>query len=275
MPACFDQFRRQDAHGAVVGGKRLVKLGHFAANGRFALDEEDLDTRVGEIQGGLDASNAATDYERCSYRFDVRRFRHWALLRRDSCPSVRITAPGHERCTGCSCQTTVAKVPDRCRFQAPQLRSAMPSRVYCKQDLCQGILPFLLAGGQCFSRVCASQSLASLIQLSLPGVRRRFLSQWTGPQPADAFRHLLRGIRECVGLAARHVKDAQSISLQSDLLPGARGRRPAAWSLARFRARDGNCQWGRRRYTPRRPLPQMLLGYTPHPLCLCRESGRA
>jgi len=34
MPADLDQFGREYSHGAVIGGKGLVKLGHMAANGR-------------------------------------------------------------------------------------------------------------------------------------------------------------------------------------------------------------------------------------------------
>ena len=34
MPADLDQFRREYSHGAVIGGKGLVKLSHMAANSR-------------------------------------------------------------------------------------------------------------------------------------------------------------------------------------------------------------------------------------------------
>ena len=34
MPADLDQFGREYSHGAVIGGKGLVELGHMAANGR-------------------------------------------------------------------------------------------------------------------------------------------------------------------------------------------------------------------------------------------------
>ena len=33
MPADLDQFGREYSHGAVIGGKGLIKLGHFAPNG--------------------------------------------------------------------------------------------------------------------------------------------------------------------------------------------------------------------------------------------------
>ena len=34
MPADLDQFGREYSHGAVIGGKGFIKLGHMAANGR-------------------------------------------------------------------------------------------------------------------------------------------------------------------------------------------------------------------------------------------------
>jgi hypothetical protein len=32
MPADLDQFRRDNSHGTVVGGKGLIQLGHHAAD---------------------------------------------------------------------------------------------------------------------------------------------------------------------------------------------------------------------------------------------------
>jgi hypothetical protein len=37
MPADLDQFGRDDSHGAFVGGEGLVKLRHYAADGRGLL----------------------------------------------------------------------------------------------------------------------------------------------------------------------------------------------------------------------------------------------
>jgi hypothetical protein len=37
MPPHLNQLGRQDAHGAVIGGKGLVELGHHPADGRLAL----------------------------------------------------------------------------------------------------------------------------------------------------------------------------------------------------------------------------------------------
>ena len=50
-----------DAHGAVVGGKGLVQLGHVAADGRGRIHQIDLEARGAEIQGGLEAADSASD----------------------------------------------------------------------------------------------------------------------------------------------------------------------------------------------------------------------
>jgi hypothetical protein len=42
MPADLDQFWRDNSHGAVVGRKGLVQLGHDAADGRRFLQEIDI-----------------------------------------------------------------------------------------------------------------------------------------------------------------------------------------------------------------------------------------
>jgi hypothetical protein len=34
VPADLDQFRRDNSHGTIIRGKRLVQLGHNAADGR-------------------------------------------------------------------------------------------------------------------------------------------------------------------------------------------------------------------------------------------------
>ncbi len=56
VPGHLDHLRREDAHRAVVrGGERLVELGHVPADGRFALDEVDVDVVVGKVERRLDA----------------------------------------------------------------------------------------------------------------------------------------------------------------------------------------------------------------------------
>jgi hypothetical protein len=61
MPADLDQFGREYSHGAVVRGIGLVELGHVAADGRRFLDQIHLETRMGEIQRGLDAADPSAD----------------------------------------------------------------------------------------------------------------------------------------------------------------------------------------------------------------------
>ena len=47
MPADLDQFRREYSHGAVIGGKGLVQLGHVAPNARRLFNEVNLETGGG------------------------------------------------------------------------------------------------------------------------------------------------------------------------------------------------------------------------------------
>jgi hypothetical protein len=57
----LDHFRRENAHGAVVGGEGLVELSHAAADARFLLNQVDSATHIGEIDGRLDACNASAN----------------------------------------------------------------------------------------------------------------------------------------------------------------------------------------------------------------------
>ena len=59
VPRAFDELGRDDAGGAIAGRKRLVQMRHHAADGGVALDEIDLEAAVGQVEGGLDAGNAA------------------------------------------------------------------------------------------------------------------------------------------------------------------------------------------------------------------------
>jgi len=47
MPADLDQLWGEDSHGAVIGGKGLVKLGHMAPNARRFLNQVNLKTSNG------------------------------------------------------------------------------------------------------------------------------------------------------------------------------------------------------------------------------------
>jgi len=61
MPADLDQFRRENSHGAIIGGIGLVQLGHMSANGRRFLNQINLIARIGQIQSGLDTADPSTD----------------------------------------------------------------------------------------------------------------------------------------------------------------------------------------------------------------------
>jgi hypothetical protein len=52
---------RHNAHGTVVRRERLVQLRHVAADGALALHQVHLNACVGQIEGSLHASDAATD----------------------------------------------------------------------------------------------------------------------------------------------------------------------------------------------------------------------
>ena len=49
----------QNSGGTVQSGEGLIQLGHLAADGRFPLHQIDLVSGIGDVQGGLDASDAS------------------------------------------------------------------------------------------------------------------------------------------------------------------------------------------------------------------------
>ena len=53
-----------DALGTVEGREGLGELGHVAADGGLPLDQHDLVAAIGDVQGGLDAGDAAADDQR-------------------------------------------------------------------------------------------------------------------------------------------------------------------------------------------------------------------
>ena len=68
----FDEFGRADAGGAIAGRKRLVQVRHHAADGGVAFDEINLETAVGQVEGCLDAGNAAALHQhRANFLFVV------------------------------------------------------------------------------------------------------------------------------------------------------------------------------------------------------------
>jgi hypothetical protein len=63
VPADLDQLGRDNSHGAVVGGKGLVDLGHGAPDGGGAFHQIDKVPGIGQIQGGLHSGNAASHHQ--------------------------------------------------------------------------------------------------------------------------------------------------------------------------------------------------------------------
>jgi hypothetical protein len=61
MPADLDQFGREYSHGAVIGGKGLVKLRHMSADGGRLLDKVDLKPGGGKIKRGLNTADPSAD----------------------------------------------------------------------------------------------------------------------------------------------------------------------------------------------------------------------
>src|SRR4030042_3392031 len=68
MPPRIDQFRRHDAHGAVIGGERLVELGPGPPNAQVLLEEVDLKARFCKVEGGLDPSDSSSNHKNGSNR---------------------------------------------------------------------------------------------------------------------------------------------------------------------------------------------------------------
>ena len=62
VPADLDQFRRNHSHRTVIGGERLVELGHEPPDGGRLLDKIDVITRFCQIQRRLHTGDAGTHY---------------------------------------------------------------------------------------------------------------------------------------------------------------------------------------------------------------------
>ena len=61
MPADLDQLGCEYSHGAVIGRKGLVELGHMAADARPFFYQVDLKTGGGQIKRGLNTADPRTD----------------------------------------------------------------------------------------------------------------------------------------------------------------------------------------------------------------------
>jgi len=76
MPADLDQFRRDNSHGTVIGGKGLVQLTHNPADCRGFFDEMNQVSGIGKIEGRLHSGNPSADHHDRSHGF----VRHYTLL---------------------------------------------------------------------------------------------------------------------------------------------------------------------------------------------------
>ena len=58
IAGALDELRGDDAGRAIAGGKGLVQMGHHPADGGRILDQIDLETGIGQVEGSLDAGDA-------------------------------------------------------------------------------------------------------------------------------------------------------------------------------------------------------------------------
>lgn len=70
MPADLDQYRGDNSHRTVIGGKCLVQLGHDTTNGGRFFKKIDVVPGIRQIKGGLHARNpSAYDKNGTNYIF--------------------------------------------------------------------------------------------------------------------------------------------------------------------------------------------------------------
>ncbi len=76
MPADLDELGGEDAGRAVVGGERLVELGHDPADADPVIDHVDLHPGIGEVQGGLDPGDPGAHHHHGADFSILLMFRH-------------------------------------------------------------------------------------------------------------------------------------------------------------------------------------------------------
>ena len=62
MPADLDQFGVEYSHGAVIGRKGLVQLGHMAPDARRFFNQVNFKTGSRQIKRGLNTADPSADY---------------------------------------------------------------------------------------------------------------------------------------------------------------------------------------------------------------------
>lgn len=80
MPADLDQFRRENSHGAVIGGEGLVKLGHVAANAWAFLHQVNLEACRGKVKGSLDTADSPANNHYVSKVLAARKLLNYFIL---------------------------------------------------------------------------------------------------------------------------------------------------------------------------------------------------
>jgi len=63
MPADLDQFRCQNSHGAVIGRKGFVQLGHMPTDTGPFFNQIHFKPGGGKVQGGLNTTDSATNHQ--------------------------------------------------------------------------------------------------------------------------------------------------------------------------------------------------------------------
>jgi len=61
MPTDIQQLRRENSYSAVIGGKGLVQLGHFAPDTGVLFHQVDSDAHLAKIQSGLHPGYSTAD----------------------------------------------------------------------------------------------------------------------------------------------------------------------------------------------------------------------
>ncbi len=89
--ADLDQARGHGAHGAIVGRKSFVELGHHPADGRAFLSEINLDASVGQIKSGLHAADTASHDQGSTHRRSLGFFRAHGESPPPPAPAARLS----------------------------------------------------------------------------------------------------------------------------------------------------------------------------------------
>jgi hypothetical protein len=63
----LNKFGRQDTHGAIIGGKGLIQLGHLATNSRSLIYQIDPETGIGYIECGLYSTDSGSKHHHCPH----------------------------------------------------------------------------------------------------------------------------------------------------------------------------------------------------------------